>query len=392
MPGYDPFNRVHHADPAPVLRDARAACPVARPHEAMVLVSRMADVQSVLLDDDRFSARSNFHLDPATGAVDAPVKALPTLDPPAHGPVRELMRTWMMPRLLTRREPRVRELVTELLDEVDAAPDAGFDAVVLAKSLTARTVYELIGLPVQDWPQLEAWTQAVHAQLPFDLTEIPEFGAFMGYMSRLVAELMARDDLDESVILPGLCARAARGEITAFDVVVHSWQLIVAGTETTTCLMANLLYELLVDRQRWDSVRLDPGLLAGAIEESLRHDTPLQITMRTPQHPTEVAGCPVAHGEQVVLHLQSANWDEREWGADAADFSLQRPMAAAHLAFGKGIHACLGAPLARLETRVLVEELMARYPSLALAEGYQWAPTPELVMRRPARLDLSVHR
>lgn len=386
MPGYDPFDEQHHADPAPVLAAARRECPVARPYDKMVLLSRMENVLEVLLDDERFSARSNFHLDAVSGAVDTYVRALPTLDPPAHGPIRELMRTWLAPRLLTRREPRVRELVTDLLDEVEG----GFDAVVLAKSLTARAVYELIGLPEDDWPQLEAWTAVLNARLPFSFVELPEFRAFMSYMSDLVDELMGRDDLDDSTILSGLCARAARGEITAFDAITHSWQLIVAGTDTTTCLIANVLYELLVEPARWDRVRRDRSLIASAIEESLRHDTPLQFTMRTPHRTTEVAGCPVNHGDQMVLHLQSANWDEQEWGADAADFTLERPMAAAHLAFGKGIHACLGAPLARLETRVLLEELIDRFPDLALADGYQWVSTPELVMRRPARLDLVV--
>ena len=388
MPGYNPFDEQHHSDPAPVLRAARGECPVSRPHPAMVVLTRTDEVRSVLLDDDRFSARSNFQLDPVRGAVDSPVRALPTLDPPVHAPVRELMRTWLAPRLLVRREPRVRELVTELLDEVED----GFDAVSLAKSLTARSVYELIGLPRDDWPQLEEWTAAVNAQLPHPLTDIPEFGAFMGYMSQTVGTQMARDDLDDSTVLSGLCARAARGEITAFDAITHSWQLIVAGTDTTTCLIANLLYELLVQPARWDAVRRDRSLIPAAVEESLRHDTPLQFTMRTPHRSTAIAGCPVEHGEQVVLHLQSANWDEQEWGPDAADFDLDRPAAAAHLAFGKGVHACLGAPLARLEARVLVEELAERFPALALPEGYRWVPTPELVMRRPDRLDLVVRR
>lgn len=200
----------------------------------------------------------------------------------------------MAPRLLTRREPRVRELVTELLDEVKD----GFDAVVLAKSLTARAVSELIGLPKNDWPQLKEWTQAIHAQLPFPLPEIPEFGAFMGSCSSRCAPRNGR-----------------------------------------------------------------------------------------PRSPATRSN----YGEQVVLHLQSANWDEQEWGADAEEFDLERPMAGDHLAFGKGIHACLGAPMARLETRVLLEELIDRFPTLALAEGYRWVPTPELVMRRPARLDLVVN-
>lgn len=88
----------------------------------------------------------------------------------------------------------------------------------------------------------------------------------------------------------------------------------------------------------------------------------------------------------MVLHLQSANWDEQTWGPTAADFDLVRPGAASHVAFGKGPHACLGAPLARLEARVLLTGLLDRFPRLALAPGYRWEPTPELMVRRPAQL------
>jgi cytochrome P450 len=133
-------------------------------------------------------------------------------------------------------------------------------------------------------------------------------------------------------------------------------------------------------------VLADRTLVAAAIEESLRHDTPIQFVMRTPHDEATIADCLVRSGQQVVLHLQSANWDEQAWGPTAAQFDLHRPEVASHVAFGKGPHACLGAPLARLEARVLLNALLDRYPQLRLAPDYEWVPTPELMVRRPTEL------
>lgn len=213
----------------------------------------------------------------------------------------------------------------------------------------------------------------------------------VAYLDSVIADRMALEDLDESTVLGGLTAGAVRGELTATDVSIHLWQLITAGTETTSSLVINLVYELLVDRSRWERLHADPALIPAAVEESLRHDTPIQFVMRTPHRSGQIAGCPVDHGAQVVLHLQSANWDEATWGGDAAAFDLDREDGAAHVAFGKGPHACLGAPVARLEARVLLAQMLRRYPDLALAPGYQWAPAPELMVRRPTHLDVRLY-
>src|SRR5262249_45985852 len=146
-------------------------------------------------------------------------------------------------------------------------------------------------------------------------------------------------------------------------------------------------YQLLTDRNRWQRVVKDRTLVPRVIEESLRHDAPLQYVLRTATVENEFSGCPVPAGSRVVLSLQSANLDEDAWGADAAEFSIDRePGQATPATFGYGIHTCLGAPLARLETRLLLEEMAERFPGMRLADGYSWQPAARAMVRRPDRL------
>ncbi len=385
--GYDPLNAAHHSDPAPLLAASRRQCPVAHPYADMLVVSRMDDVREVLTDNATYSARSNFVLDPDNGARGSmPVRPITTLDPPQHGEVRGLLREWMAPRKLATLEPRIRALVAADLDEVDDHNTV--DILTVAKRLAAQVVYALIGVPEADWATLQGWTDAIHERLPFPFDDMAEFASMVAYLDEVIDVAMRSEEQDHTTVLGGLAARAADGQLSATEVRIHLWQLITAGTETTSSLITNVVYQLLVEPSRWERLLADPSLIPAAVEESLRHDSPIQFVMRTPHQHAEISGCPVAHGQQIVLHLQSANWDEQAWGASAADFDLDRPDVAEHLAFGKGPHACLGAPVARLEARVLLGELLRRYPRLTLAPGYQWVPTPELMVRRPTRLDV----
>jgi cytochrome P450 len=165
------------------------------------------------------------------------------------------------------------------------------------------------------------------------------------------------------------------------------YQLIVAGQDTVTRLIANCVHELLLDRSLWERVRADRRLVAVAVEESLRHDSPIQWAMRSCKHATEVGGQPVEAGKRVLLGIGSANRDETVFD-DPETFSLDRPNAASHIAFGHGIHLCLGASLGRSQGRIALEALLELLPDLRLAPGLRYELLEVAMTRGPKRLDV----
>lgn len=386
---YDPIDPTHHADPAARLAEAREKCPVSQPRPGVHFIARHDDVRDALKDHEAYLSVDNFALEGGTRTADLPAIPITMADPPYHTALRARLRHWFAPVRLRRQEPRVREIVSGVLDawqpgqEVDAYHG-------LARQVPTRVVYAFLGLPEQDWQRLHEWADAIDDILPKLRTDMPEFLALTGYLGEQLGARAAAPPTGED-ILDGL-AHPAEGEspLTPVEAVIHAFQLILAGTDTTASLITNLLHELLVDRSRWERLLDDRSLIPVAVEESLRHDAPLQYVLRTVSQEREISGCPVAPGDRLAISLQSANWDERAWGADAADFSLDRPAGqATTMAFGHGIHTCLGAPLARLQARIVLEQLLDRFPGLRLAPDYRRETPPGLVMvRRPARLDL----
>jgi cytochrome P450 len=151
--------------------------------------------------------------------------------------------------------------------------------------------------------------------------------------------------------------------------------LIVAGNETTRNLLGNCVHRLAREPALFERLRREPGLVPALIEETLRLDSPVQLLARTCTEPLALDGVPIAAGERVLFHLASANRDEQSF-EEPDRFRLDRPNGRDHVAFGAGAHVCPGAYLARLETRVALELLLARVEKLALAPGYAWDPNP----------------
>ena len=335
---FDPTDRAHTADPAPHLAAARHGCPVSRPRPGLVVLAADTDVRAGLKDIARFSNRGAFSLD---GDAVLPVPMITMTDPPEHTELRAHLKHWFSPPALRRLEPRVREIVEEV---VRTLPTTGtfdlYDACV--RAVPSRVVFALIGLPSAEWDGIERLADRVAEDLPGPVHLLPEFGELM---ARLTAVLDRREaagptgtDVIDGLLHPGDGERA----LSRAEVLTHLTQLVMAGTDTTRSAATNLLHELLVDPSRWERVRAERELLPGAVEESLRHDAPLQYVLRSARTDTEVQGEPVAAGEKVLLSVQSANWDTTRWGADADAFSLDRLTPAAHLSFGLGIHTCLG--------------------------------------------------
>jgi cytochrome P450 len=385
LPPFDPFNPEHHAEPEERLAAARR-CPIYEPRAGVAVVARYTDVHAALAEPDRFSSHGNFALE---GEVPMPVPMITTTDPPAHSELRGRLRRWFAPAQLRKHEPRVREIVAAALAELPAAGDVELYSALIER-IPGRVVFSFLGLPAEDWTEVQEWTDRVAETLPNVDPQQPEFRLLLGYLTRLVQRRTTQPPSGEDVIDGLVHPATEEPPLSPTEIVSHVLQLVMAATDTTRSAMTNTLYRLLVEPHNWERIGQDRALIPLAIDESLRRDAPLQYVLRTARSEAELSGCPITEGNKVLLSLQSANWDESVWGSDAMQFALDRDRSTSHLSFGYGIHTCLGAPLARIEVRVLIEGLLDRYPRLRLAEGYEWQKIPGDMLRRPARLTVAL--
>jgi cytochrome P450 len=379
---YHPLNVEHTGNPEERLATARATCPVSTPIPRVHVVATNELVRDVLASPEKFANVGNFTITPDPPVVEKPM--ITSMDPPVHTEFRHFMRRWFSPLELRKQEARIEQIVSRLIEPLATGDEIEF-VERIANTVPAWTVYAFVGLPEADWTDIQHWTDTIHNHLPHVPDDLPEQIAFFRYLDEQVAQRAAHgtpqhDDLiDGLVFAPGM---------TPAEVVSHIAQVLSAGTATTASLITNLFYELLHDRGNWERLVADPSLVTAAIEESLRHDAPLQYALRTVTEDTEIGGCPVAAGDRLVVSLQSANWDEEVWGPDAGDFDLGRGTPQQLLSFGVGIHTCLGAPLARLETKVVLRRFVAAFPGMRLAPGFERHAMHDPMLRRPETLDV----
>jgi len=350
----------------------------------MHFVARDDDVRTAFRDDERFSSRDNFSTD--TTATTFPAM-ITQLDPPDHTPLRRVLMPPFMPGAVTALEAEIRRVVKDAVDAF--VPGKTVDLMsTIACVVPGRVVYRMIGLTDSDRSMLQGWADTINARLPEPVVDLDEFHALCGYLMNFIASRRAgaasTDDIASRLLEERIDGRA----LTDDEVLAHLLQLIAAGTETTTSLIGNLMFRLLSARSRWERLVSDRSLVPIAIEESLRLDAPIQWLLRTSNGNQQLGGHPICAGDRVVLGIQSANRDEAAWGTDADDFSLDREHPKQHLSFGYGIHLCLGAPVARLETRAVLEELLERYPGMTLQPGFAWERWKSVMLLRPVRLDV----
>jgi cytochrome P450 len=287
-----------------------------------------------------------------------------TTDPPDHTRLRRLVAAAFTMRRIEKLRPRIQEITDELLDAM-----AGQDRIdlinALAFPLPIRVICELLGVPAADQHSFRAWSNilvaGIHAR-----DELPgAFASMLGYIRELIDSKRANPGDD---LLSALVAVSEDGDrLTGDELTSTVFLLLIAGHETTVNMIANGAYLLLSHRQQWDLLCARPDLLPAAVEEFLRYESPVQsATHRVATTDVALGGQRIPAGATVILSLLSANRDEQHLPG-AGHFDVTRA-AAPHLAFGHGIHFCLGAPLARLEGQVAFGSLLARYPRLRLAE------------------------
>ena len=374
------------ADPYPVYHRLRAEAPVYRHPFGFYVLTRYEDV-AAFLRDARFGKSGYQALFEARfgGGPDASWLALSMLfrDPPDHTRLRALVGQAFTPRVVEALRPRVQTIVDGLLDRVT---EAGRMDVIedLAYPLPVTVISELLGVPVDEADQVKAWSRDVARALdaialPVE-PEVLERGrrataGMVGYFGRLADERRSRPGQD---LLSGLVqAEEAGDRLTERELLATCVLLYVAGHETTVNLVGNGLLALLRHPNEWRRLREDSTLLPGAVEELLRYDGPVQRTGRTATVDVEMGGVAIPAGTLVLAMLGAANRDPEQFTEpDRLDVTRDEPR---HLAFGAGIHYCLGASLARLEGQVAIGTVLRRFSGLTLdVERPAWRPSSAL--------------
>ncbi|MFD7011248.1 cytochrome P450 [Rhodococcus jostii] len=377
---FDPLNPAHTPDPDDLMEASRKGCPVGQVSDILYTVHTDSDVRQIFDDTTHFSNRGNFSVGPED--VQLPVTVITLADPPDHTALRARLLKDLAPVRLRKLAPKVSAIVE---DCIRTLPKSGVVELYAdyVHFIPARILYSLIGFPESAWHQVQKWSDVVVARLPEPAHELPEFISLTEYIGSLVeARRLSPNDRHEDV-LDNLCfAEAGEQDMPTPEVVLHIMQLVTAATDTTRALIANCLFRLLDQREQWEALLADRALLPNAIEESLRFDAPGQFMVRSVVEDTTVGSGPIAAGKKVYLDIQSANHDEERWGEDSRTFRVDRPNASLHLAFGRGIHACIGAPLARIEARVAIAALLDAYPDMVLTADAAWVKCEGALIRR----------
>jgi cytochrome P450 len=377
---FDPFLPEVIADPYPAYHRLRAADPVHLSPLGLWLLSRYDDCVMVLRDQ-RFR-REGFErvLEPIYGSLaeeDRLPRSMLFRDPPDHTRLRSLVNRAFTPRVVESMRPRIEQIVDRLLDRVQGS--GGMEVIAdLAYPLPVTVISEMLGVPEADRDAIRQWSADVARSLDaIGLPAAPDLvtrgragrRALGEYFRSLIPERRRRprSDLLSRLIAVGEHGdKLSEGELLATCVLLY-----IAGHETTVNLIGNGLLALLRHPAELSRLRGDPGLIPSAVEELLRYDGPVQRTARIAGADLEIDGRRIAKGSMVVILLGAANRDPAQFpDPDRLDVARTDNR---HIAFGFGIHFCLGAPLARLEAQIAFATLLRRAPRLALATATsQW--------------------
>jgi cytochrome P450 len=382
-------------NPYPLFAELRARGPVhevtlADGHRAYLIVG-FAEAR-LALNDRRLS--KDMHAAQALGsevvAEGLPGPALArhmvNVDPPDHTRLRRLVSAAFAVRRIEDMRPQIEAIVDDLLDGIASrGPEEPVDLVsAFAFPLPFTVICEVLGVPETDRALLGEQLRTLLAP-----TTTPDEWARAKVASDGVVAMLTslvetkRDEPADDLISELIRARDGDERLTTQELLSTIFQLIVAGHDTTTSLIGNAVVSLLRNPEQLELLRADPALMARAVEEFLRYDAPVpHSTFRYAAEPVEIAGVTIPQGVQVLISLASADRDESRF-TDADALDVQRPELS-HLAFGHGIHFCLGAPLARLEGNVALSSLLSRFPQLHLAvpaDALRWGHGDGLVLR-----------
>ena len=371
---YNPLSDRTVQDPYPIYAALRARAPV---HRSTLLnawlFTRHADVDAILRDHRRFANDPRKGtLSPRQRALLPPAEELTLLfiDPPDHARLRALVTRAFTQRAVNALEPRIRAVLGALLDGI--ADPGAFDLMqAVARPLPVMAIAEMLGVPAGDRDRFGVWSARRARMLeptisPRERAAGVEAGqAFDAWFRPIIEQRAAapRDDIVSALVQ----AREEGGRLSERETLNMLRLLVIAGNETTANLIGNGMLALLRNPGELRRLRDDPGLIPAAVDELLRFDSPVQTDFRRVLADCEVNGFPLRARDNLVLSLGAANRDPAAFAdPDRLDVG-RRP--GAHLSFGRGIHHCLGAALARLEGRIAFEMLLERFPRIELLDS-----------------------
>jgi cytochrome P450 len=403
---FDPFSSDYLTDPHPVLRATRGDGRVFFSSRLQrYVVTRFSDVEQILMNPSDFSSAITVKpLCPLSADAQAVLaKAFPRLptlsnaDGERHSEMRKHVQAVLSLRRLRTLRGVVEQRAAEMIEQMLTKPTADWYAE-LAFPLPAITAFELLGFPTEDTNRIKDWVtnrQIMTWGNPTAEQQLEIAGnilAFSDYIEDVIEQrkVSPRDDAISELLE---IHRTEPESLSLVDIANIVFLLSAGAHETTTALLVHAVRRLLEHPQQWQDICRDASLIPNAVEEALRYDASQFAWSRITTKPVTVGGVDLPAGAELLIVLGEANRDDEEF-SDADTFDLRRERARRHLSFGKGIHFCLGAPLARMQGEVVLRLLTAAAPEVALLSGQSFPYEPNAATRSPKELwlDLSACR
>ncbi|KFE65347.1 cytochrome P450 [Hyalangium minutum] len=401
-PEYHPLASPQLEQPHPFLARARREEPVFfSPALGSWVVTRHADISAVVADAARFSSAESITVGSATmppevlSVLMGGYPLVPSLvdnDPPAHTRFRGLVSKAFTGRRLTESEPFIRSLIDEL---IHSFKNEGRTDLFLrfAHPLSSGIIAEILGIPRTDIHRFRRWSDdlstvlAAHGSVEHQVACARGVVDFQRYLASALEERKTapREDLFTDIVTggQGMAPPMSMAELVSLLMQVH-----FAGHETTAGLIVGAVELLLTHPDQLQALRDDPSLIAGAVEEAVRMVSPVHAMFRTALEDVEIGGVPIPKGAHIRIVYASANRDEARFH-EPDRFDVRRPDIKKHLAFGQGLHFCIGAPLARLEARLALESLLRSLPGLRLVPGQKPGFLRSVTVRRHESLEVA---
>jgi len=411
--GFDPADAAAQQDPFPHYRALRRDAPVYRhPKTGVYFVSRYASVRQVLAEPETYSSKfSNAATMPdnpellvqlgqiASKAADwlPPRPTMVTADPPVHTRYRKAVAPLIGPRRIRAMEERIRGIARHLIADWPDSGRVDFKRD-FAEKLPVRMIAGLLGVADARVPEIDQWSDDCVAAIGADIDDQARLDAMQGMVDMMhfwAGEIEARratpgDDLISELVhveltLPGEAPR----KLDVAELISIIAQLQVAGKEASTKGMNEVLKMVAERPDVWKRMRDEPDWIGNVVEEGMRMATPNQGLYRTATADSVIDGVEIPDGSTLWVMFGSANRDEAQF-PDPDRFDADRPNLREHLAFGIGAHFCIGAPLARAELRISLEELTKRFETVRLADDLELVYEPSFILRGLEELQLEL--